>query len=132
MTVSRFDWTIVRTAATGGLIIIVPGAFIAGQLFGGQSASRWAWGFFVVVLIGFALSGYIGGRLRPDTPMLHGSAGALAAFVVAQVFGVVVTVAQGGSISWIAIPLTALLALSMGVVGALASDLVHRRAARVA
>ncbi len=129
---SRFDWTIVRTAATGGLIIIVPGAFIAAQLFSGESAPGWAWIFFLLVLVGFAVSGYLGGRRRPDTPMLHGAAGALLAFVVAQAFGIAVTIVRGGSISWIVIPLTAVLAVSMGVAGALIGDRAHRRAARVA
>ncbi|MGI9598863.1 MAG: hypothetical protein ACR2QK_22045 [Acidimicrobiales bacterium] len=129
---SRFDWTIVRTAATGGLIIIVPGAFIADQLLDGSAARGWTWLFLVLVLAGFAAAGYIAGRLRTDTPMLHGATSAFVAFVVAQAFGIVVTMARGGSINWITIPLTALVAVSMGVAGALLSDRVHRRATRVA
>lgn len=129
---SRFDWTIVRTAATGGLIIIVPGAFIAAQLFDGSRPQGWAWLFLALILGGFAVAGFIAGRLRSDTPMAHGALSALVAFVVAQGFGIVVTLNRGGSISWISIPLTALLAVSMGVAGALVSDRFHRRATRVA
>lgn len=126
---SRFDWTIARTAATGGLIIIVPGAFLSRLVFN-SGPQALAWVFLVVVLIGFGLAGYIAGRLRPDTPMLHGSVSALLAFVVAQVFGIIAALARGDSISWVVIPLTALLAASLGVAGALAADVAHRRTAR--
>ncbi len=125
------DWTIVRTAATGGLIIIVPGAF-GSRLAFDDGPQAVAWLFLVLVLIGFGAAGYIAGRLRQDTPLLHGSVSALLAFVVAQVFGIASTLARGDSISWIVIPLTALLAASMGAAGGLASDVVHRRAAKAA
>ncbi len=130
--VNRFDWTIIRTAATGGLIVIVPGALIAAQLFDRNSAPGLAWLFLALALVGFALAGYIAGRLRPDTPMLHGASSAFLAFAVAQIFGVLTTVARGATINLIAIPLTGLLAVSMGVAGALISDRVHRRATRLA
>ncbi len=128
---SRIDWTVARTAATGGLIILVPGAFLAALVFDGRSALA-SWLFLAVVLAGFGVAGYVAGRLRPDSPMLHGAAGALLAFGVAQAFGVATAVARGDRISWIAIPLTALLACSMGVGGGLLSDRAPRRAARPA
>ncbi|MGH1494179.1 MAG: hypothetical protein ACRBK7_33110, partial [Acidimicrobiales bacterium] len=116
---------------TGGLIIIVPGAFLAALLLTGGSAA-WAWLFLALVLIGFVVAGYVAGRLRDDTPIIHGAVSALIAFVVAQAFGIATTAARGGSISWVTIPLTALLAISMGVVGSLVSDRVRRRQARLA
>ncbi len=128
---STIDWTIVRTAATGGLIIIVPGAFLSRLAFDDGPAAA-AWFFLVLVLLGFAAAGVIAGRLRQDTPLLHGAVSALLAFVVAQVFGIVSTLARGDSISWIVIPLTALLAAAMGVAGGLASDVIHRRMTRAA
>lgn len=124
--VSKFDWTIVRTAATGGLIIIVPGAIGSGLLFE-DGPTGLVWLFFAIVLAGFGVAGYIAGRLRTDTPLAHGAISALLAFAVAQLFGIVTSLTRGDGISWIAIPLTALLALSMGVAGALLSDVAHRR-----
>ncbi len=128
---STLDWTIVRTAATGGLIIIVPGAFLAALLLTDDSAA-WAWPFLALVLVGFAVAGFVAGRLRDDTPMLHGAVSALLAFVVAQAFGIATTASRGGSISWAAIPLTAILAVSMGVAGSLVSDQIRRRRTRLA
>lgn len=112
--------------------MIVPGAIVARQLFQGSTATGWAWLFLFLALLGFAVAGFIAGRLRPDTPMAHGALSAGAAFVVTQIFGILATIAQDGSISWVAIPLTGLLAVSMGVLGALISDRVHRRATRIA
>ena len=131
--VTRVDWTIVRTAATGGLILIVPSAVVASRLLGPAPAGR-----LVVGLPGAGpgrpsgVAGFVAGRLRPDTPMLHGALGAGLAFVAAQAFGLVLTALRDEPISWVAVPLTALLAVSVGVAGALASDLVHRRAVRAA
>lgn len=128
---SSIDWTIVRTAATGGLIIIVPGAFASGLLFGNDPTAL-VWLFFGLVLGGFGLAGYLAGRLRNDTPLAHGAASGFLAFLVAQFFGMVATLARGAAVSWAAIPITALLAVSMGVAGALLSDVVHRRVAKTA
>ena len=46
--------------------------------------------------------------------------------------GIVITNSRGWTISWVTVPLTALLALSMGVAGALVGDRIHRRATRMA
>lgn len=127
--VNSLDWTVIRTAATAGLLVIVPGAFLSSVVFSDPPAGL-AWVFFTLVLAGFGVAGYVAGRLRPDTPMLHGAISAVLAFVVAQVFGMILTFSRGGSIVWVAIPLTVLLAASFGIAGGLASDLVHRRALR--
>lgn len=127
--VSRLDWTVVRTAATGGLIIIVPGAFGAGVLLDGGPRAV-AWFFLAVAVAGFALAGVIGGRLRTDTPILHGGVGAALAFVVAQAIGIALVLGRGDSVSWVAIPLTGLIAVAAGVAGALGNDAWHRRAER--
>lgn len=127
---SRLDWTIVRTAATGGLLILVPGALGAGLLVDDGSSAAWAWPFAVIILIGFGVAGYVAGRLRPDTPMLHGAVGAFLAYLVAQVLAAVAGLVDGGGLNWAAASLTALLAVTLGVAGALLSDVVHRHRLR--
>lgn len=126
---SRLDWTVIRTAATAGLLLIVPGAFLTSVLFQ-DGPSLLSWLFLLLILVGFGLAGYVAGRLRSDTPIGHGVLSALLCFLVAQLFGIVVSLTRGDSIAWIAIPLTALLAGSLGALGALLSDVVHRRAVR--
>lgn len=126
---NTLDWTVIRTAATGGLLVLVPGALGATVLFKDPPAAL-TWLFVGLVLGGFTVAGYVAGRLRPDTPMLHGAISGLLAFLVAQLFGLVVLLANGDRIVWVAVPLTALLSASFGVAGALLSDLVHRRTIR--
>lgn len=126
---NKLDWTVIRTAATAGLLVIVPGAFLSSVVFD-NAAPAVAWLFLVIILFGFGLAGYVGGRLRSDTPIVHGVLSGLLCVVVAQAFGMVVTLAQGESVTWVAFPLTALLAGFLGASGALLSDLVHRRAVR--
>ena len=127
---STIDWTTVRNAATGGLIIIVPGAFLSRLVFNnGPQAVVWL--FLLTVLGGFGIAGYLAGRLRSDTPIIHGSVSAVAAFAVAQLLGIVTSIVRGDSISWIVIPLTALIAALFGVAGSLLADVVHRRTIRV-
>ncbi len=127
---TQVDWTIVRTAASAGLLLLVPGALVAGRVADGRSVGGWAWLFLALVIAGFTLCGLVAGRLRSDTPMLHGALGAAVAFVFAQLFGTVVNLAGGGSVDWAAIVLTAPVALAAGVGGALLGDRLHRRSLR--
>lgn len=121
------DWTVVRTAATAALIVLVPSALIAGYSLGDEPARAWTWVFLTVAAAGFLLAGFVAGRLRLDTPLLHGGLAAMLAFVVAQVFGIVVVLARGDSIAIVTIALTALLSVTLGVAGGLISDWAHRR-----
>jgi len=129
MPVDTLDWTVIRTAATAGLLVIVPGAFVASVLFD-DGPTGLAWLFLLVVLAGLGLSGYVAGRLRSDTPIAHGLISGLLCYLVAQLFGVIVSLARGDTISWALIPLGALLACLLATGGALLSDVVHRRAVR--
>lgn len=127
--VNKLDWTVIRTAATAGLLVIVPGAFLTSVVFRDGPAAL-SWLFLGLILAGLGLAGYVAGRLRSDTPILHGIVSALLCFLVAQAFGIVLTLARSESITWVAIPLTALLAGFFGAAGALLSDVVHRRTVR--
>ena len=122
---TRIDWTVVRTAATGGLIVIVPGALVSGLV-----AERWPgwplWLFLAVVVCGFAAAGFVAGRLRDDTPILHGSLAAALAFAVALAIGLGLASSRGQHVNWMAAPVTAVLAVTVGVAGALVGDRLHR------
>lgn len=125
---TRIDWTVVRTAATGGLIVIVPGALASDLL-----ADRWSgwpvWLYLAVVLVGFAVAGSMAGRLRADTPILHGALSAALTFLVTVAIGLALASARGRAISWAAVPVAGVLAVTSGVAGALLGDRLHRRIA---
>lgn len=125
----RIDWTAAATAAGAGLGVIVPGA-LASELVVGRAGSWLVWLFLAVILGGFGLSGLVAGRLRNDTPILHGVAGALIAFVVAATVGLVIAAVRDRSISIIALPLAALSAVTAGVAGSLLGDVLRRRSRR--
>jgi hypothetical protein len=127
--VTRIDWTVVALAAGGGLVIIAPGALVS-EMVAGRVGGWVVWPFLALVLTGFTVSGLVAGRLRDDTPMLHGALGAAFAFLAALVAGVVIAALRDRPLSLAAIPLTALLALTAGVAGSLLADLGRRRAVR--
>lgn len=126
------DLTVLRTAATAGLILIIPSALIFRLALSDNASQRWSWLFFTLLLAGFAASGVVAARLRTDTPMLHGVAAALLAFAVTQVVGVVASITSGNTISVPAIAISAILAALAGASGALAKDWLRRRTARLA
>ena len=125
------DMTVLRTAATAGLIVIVPAAIVSRIFLDDNAAQPWAWLFFALVVLGFAASGVVAAQLRTDTPMIHGIAAALLAFVVAQVIGIILSVASGNSISLAAIAISAILAALAGASGALIKDWFRRRQLRL-
>lgn len=125
------DLTVLRTAATAGLILIIPAALVSRLLLGENAPQLWSWLFFVLLLGGFVAAGAVAARLRTDTPMLHGVAAALLAFVVAQVFGVIASLASGNTISIPAMAVSAVLAAFAGASGALAKDWLRRRQIRI-
>ncbi len=86
--------------------------------------------FGVLVLFGFMTAGYGAGRLRTDTPMMHGALAAVACYVVVQAFGIVTSLARGNSLSPDKYILTVLLAAVMGVAGGLFADWYRRRLSR--
>jgi len=127
--VARIDGTAVMTAAGAGLAIILPGAAISG-LVADRSGAWVVWLFLAVIFAGFATAGLVAARLRTDTPILHGAAGAGGAFVVAAIIGLLVAALRDRSISVVAVPLAAVAAVTVGVGGALLADRLHRRSVR--
>ncbi len=82
------------------------------------------------LVVGFGLAGLVAGRLRTDTPLAHGAAGAGAAFVVAAVIGLLLAAVRDQSIGLVALPVAALTAVTAGVGGALLADVLRRRGLR--
>ncbi len=122
------DWTVIRSSALAGLMIIVPAALVSQWLASGDGA--WPFLFLLVVLIGFVVAGFGAGFLRSDTPMKHGAISAIAAYVVVQTVFAVVRLARGEDLNPITYPLLALMAGSFGLLGGLFGDWHRRRTRR--
>ncbi len=109
---------------------MVPVAVLALLFVGDGGSGPWASLFFLVTLFGFATAGYGAGRIRTDTPMIHGAAAAVLCYAIVQVFGIVTRLARGADLNPLTYPLTAILAAMMGVLGALFADWYRRKQAR--
>ena len=82
---------------------------------------------FVAVLVGFGAGGHRSAGLAPAAPLTNAALAALAAFVIAQVIGIVVGVLTGGGgFTPVRVAFLALLATSCGMVGAMVA--MRRRA----
>lgn len=123
---ATIDQTAIRNATLLGLAFIVPAALIGSLIV--DDAPGWAaWAFLVLAAAGFTAAGAKGGAARPDTPMLHGAVAALLTSIIAQVVGGIWAAADDRTFSVVAAVLTVLLAVCLGVAGALGYDWFRRR-----
>ena len=113
-----------------GLLILLPFAAVASLVFPDDAGTGWRWLFLILALGAFTTAGFVAGGRRRDIPMVHGSLAAFATFLVAQLVGVVVLVAQGEDVSLVAVVVGAIVAVTCGVAGALAADWRARRRSR--
>ncbi len=127
----KIDWLTIRTSATAGLIIIIPAAVLSAVLVGENGSPGWSILFVFAILLGFFIAGFGAGRLRDDTPMMHGSLAAMACYVVVQIFGSIRRLAVGDPINPISYPLILMIAATVGIAGALFADWSARKTDRM-
>lgn len=127
----KIDWLTVRTSASAGLMIIIPSAILSAVIIGDDGAFAWSVLFAFLILLGFFVAGFGAGRLRSDTPMMHGSLSAISCYVVVQVFGVIRRLVAGESINPISYPLFLMIAATCGIAGAVFADWSARKTARM-
>lgn len=128
----NLDFTVIRTAATAGLLVIVPSTILA-ELVNDDTANGGprrllAFLFLALTLLGFMIAGFGAGRMRSDTPMAHGIVAAVLCWAVVQGFGILKRLAQGDDIPWVALPVLAIVAATCGLFGALFADWYRRQA----
>lgn len=95
-------------------VIAVP-AGIAQNLI--DRASSVSFALFLVVVLALGLGGWVAGRDEPTRALTHGGLAALTVYLAVQSLGIVLRLARGENVTWISIPLVALLAVSCGVIG---------------
>ena len=82
---SGIEWGSVLRGAMVGLCALVVASVVEAILdrnMDNFKDSGWIYPLFVVVLVGYALSGYVTGRAVPDSPLTNGTLAGLFAFVL--------------------------------------------------
>ena len=108
----------VAAAARGGalaLALLVPGVVLGVVADAGSVLRSLS---LVAVLAGFAVGGASAGRSAGHDVLNTGATAAGGAYVVVQAVGAVLRIGRGESVAWISFPFLALLAASVGMVGA--------------
>ncbi len=122
----KIDWSIVKTAALSGLVLLVPLALLNQWIISEESTNFAKLGFFGAFMVAFAAAGYGGGKLAPHAPMAHGAFGAAGSYVVIQTFGVIRRLLAGDPINFVGYPLQMFIAAGCGVLGAAFADWIQR------
>ncbi len=79
------DWRVVLRGALVGLAVIVPVTVLRVVLdreISDFDNSGWVYPLFVLILIGYAASGWVAGRARPDSPLTHGALAGIGVLVL--------------------------------------------------
>jgi uncharacterized membrane protein YeaQ/YmgE (transglycosylase-associated protein family) len=122
------DWRAVGTGVLAALVLALPAGLI-GAIVVNDESNNGVFVFYVAILAGMLIGGYVAGSKRPDTPLTHGAVAGAGAFVAAQAVTVLVRVARGNHLRPAAVYVfNLLLAASLGIVGALIAE---RRNARL-
>jgi hypothetical protein len=79
------DWRVVLRGALIGLAIIVPVTVLRVVLdreVRDFDDSGWIYPLFVLILVGYFVAGWVAGRARPDTPLMHGTLAGIGVLVL--------------------------------------------------
>lgn len=118
---SAINVSAVQRGALLCLVIATPAAIVSRLLAdddAGTDQSNWVFLALMVIVIAYLVGGAAAGKRVETSPFLNGAAATLAAFVVVQVIGGVIRLFQGEGLSPVGIVFNALLAATIGVVGA--------------
>jgi hypothetical protein len=129
--VVAIDWVVIRTAALAGLFVLVPAIVVLTLVLDDSSSTLWIYLFGLLAVFGFLTAGYGAGRIRSDTPMIHGAIAGLACYVAIQLFGVIFRLIRGDSINPLQYPFLAMLSAALGASGGLFADWYRRKGDRV-
>ena len=104
----------------GCAVLAIPAVVILAIVDQGESGDESNWVLLVLGLIvtGYLLGGARAGRLAPAAPFLNGAAAAVAVFAIVQATATVIRIIDNQDINMVALVFNALLAASIGTVGA--------------
>ncbi|MEY2420954.1 MAG: hypothetical protein QOI95_1021 [Acidimicrobiaceae bacterium] len=122
------DWRAVGAGVVAALVLALPAGLIGAVVVDDES-NNGVFIFFLVIMAGMLVGGFVAGSKRPDTPLTHGALAAVIAYALAQMVTVLVRVLGDTKLrSPVVYVFNALLMASLGVVGGLVAE---RRNARL-
>lgn len=125
---TRLDRTAVRQGATVSLVFAVPCSVLSRWLADQGDSPGFAALLWLMALAGFVVGAGVASWVqRTGLPLVHGMAAAGGAYAVAQAVFVVVKLARGGDVNWLAVLFTFTFVLVAGLVGGALGSLLQRR-----
>ncbi|MCU1377428.1 MAG: hypothetical protein JWN29_411 [Acidimicrobiales bacterium] len=106
--------------AAATIVVCLPLALLSAAIHHDHPDSRWIPIFYFVVLLSFVLGGWVAARSATDYPYTNGAVAALAGYVVIQGVAIVVRLAGGDPVQFVAVVFNGILAYGCGLTGALA------------
>jgi len=120
---SAIDWRAVRLGAIAALTLALPAGLI-GAVVVNDDSNNGVFVFFVLIMAGMLVGGFVAGSKRPDAPLMHGAVAAVVAYAVAQALTLIVRLLDGSDLrSPVVYVFNTLLMASLGVVGGLVAEL---------
>ena len=124
----KLDWKAVGAGVLAALVLALP-AGLVGAVVVNDESNNGVFVFFLVIMAGMLVGGFVAGSKRPDSPMTHGAVAAVIAYAAAQTVTVIVRVVGDNKLrSPVVYVFNLLLMASLGVVGGLIAE---RRNARL-
>lgn len=122
------DWRAVGAGVVAALALALPAGLIGAVVVEDES-NNGVFVFFLVIMAGMVVGGFVAGSKRPDSPLTHGAIAAVLAYALAQTVTVLVRVLGDTKLrSPVVYIFNALLMVSLGIVGGLVAE---RRNARL-
>jgi len=125
---SKLDWKAVGAGVLAALVLALPAGLIGAVVVTDES-NNGVFVFFLVIMAGMLIGGFVAGSKRPDSPLTHGAVAAVIAYAAAQTVTVIVRLLGDNKLrSPVVYVFNLLLMASIGVVGGLIAE---RRNARL-
>jgi len=116
--ISQLDLNVVTAGTMMTLLVTGPAVLILSSVDDSADTSVWVLALYLMILAGFLLGGALAGRQHPTTAFAHGAASTVTAFIIVQGIIVIQKIADGQGVSIGALLFNALLAASIGIIGA--------------
>lgn len=115
---SRLDLNVVTAGAMMTLLLTGPAAILKAMIDDNNDSSLWLLALYPMIIAGYLLGGALAGRQHPATAFIHGASATVLAFAILQTIGIIRRLANGDGVSISALVFNALLASTLGVIGA--------------